>query len=43
MRCPSCGLELRVKERTEEGKILLVCRNPKCGESRGDKVVKVIE
>lgn len=30
MTCPKCGIELRVKERTEDGRVLLVCRNPKC-------------
>ena len=39
MTCPGCGLELRVKERTEEGKAVLVCRNPKC-ENHGRAVAE---
>lgn len=40
MRCPRCGVELRVKQRTPEGKILLVCVNPKCEYGKAKQVVK---
>ena len=43
MRCPKCGLELRVKRRTEEGKLILICVNPKCEYCTPDRVVAVIE
>lgn len=36
MRCPKCGLELRVKERTEDGRVLLICVNPRCENSKRD-------
>lgn len=39
MRCPKCGIELRVKRRTEEGKVLLVCVNPKCENSSDQRIV----
>lgn len=42
MRCPKCGLELRVKRRTEEGKVLLVCVNPRCENADGKKIVAEI-
>lgn len=41
MVCPKCKIELRVKERTPDGRALLVCRNPKCGMH--GKVVKEIK
>lgn len=40
MTCPKCGLELGVKERTGDGRVILVCRNPKCGVYQ--KVIKTI-
>ena len=39
MRCPKCGLELRVKERTADGRVLLICINPKCDNSGGGRIV----
>lgn len=38
MVCPRCKLELRVKERTEDGRVILVCRNPKC--EKFGKIIK---
>lgn len=37
MRCPMCGMELRVKRRTEEGRVLLKCVNPRCDNSKRDE------
>ena len=28
--CPKCKIELRAKERTPDGRTVLVCRNPRC-------------
>lgn len=41
MICPKCGIELRAKERGDDGSVVLVCRNPKC-EMHG-RVIRVVK
>ena len=39
--CPKCKIELGVKGRTEDGRVLLVCRNPKCEDHQ--RIVKELK
>ena len=41
MTCPKCGIELRAKERTEDGRVVLVCRNPQC--DKHGKVIQILK
>ena len=43
MTCPKCGIELRAKERTADGRTLLVCRNPKCENCKPGIIVKTLK
>lgn len=41
MVCTKCGIELKVRERTGDGRVILVCRNPKCEDYQ--RVVKELD
>ena len=36
MKCPSCGIEMRLAER-KDGAAVWICRNPKCPQGAKEK------